>query len=823
MERVSLVGTTVGHIRITRFIGAGGMGEVYLGFDDTLRRQVAVKTIGKETRLNSSARARFIREARVLSHLDHVHICKIHDYVEGEESDFLVLEYIEGKNLADEIQSGLDPALKLRIAKQIADVLVAAHEEGVIHRDIKSTNVMLTSEGHVKVLDFGLARFGRSWGGDGVVAPVGDGTSDTPQPTDPVDLEAPTQTAPEDDCRPTPIPPTAASDIKSIRTIRGSIMGTPRYMSPEQARGEEVTAASDMYSYGLLLRELFTGRTSGLDEVESSRIRRKDGDLTAELRALIERLESSSPGARPTASETRERLRWIIARPKRRTRRILIAIAITIAVLAGLKYTFDLRQERSQAIAARDQAEELVDFLIGLFEVSDPGEARGRTITAREILRRGADEVLVELSGQPETQAKLMETIGVVYTKLGLYDEAAPLLEGSLELRGSESAQKTLELSDSLQSLAVLYNRQGRYSEGEELARRSLDTREENLGSEHLDVAESSHTLGLLCQNQGHYDEAEAAYTRALLIREESLGPQDPAVAQSLRSLGIVFHMQGRHDEAESKYQRALAIQELTLGRDHPDVGATANSLAALYELQGRYDEAGVLYQRALEIREQTLGGDHPDVAYCLINIAGLNFRQDRLGDAEVGFRRALAIQEEALGPGHIEVAGTLTRIISVLVYQGRSDEAEPLLRRAVVIFENKEGPKSPRLAAALDGLANLLDNTGQYVEAEELVRRAFDIRREVLSADDPALAESCFGLAHMCHRHSGKLEEADALYRRAIAIWEKTAPPEDWFLTLARNEYVVFLREMEREDEAKAIEDRIPPELRTTTSMLHH
>ncbi len=158
VETTSRVGTTVGHIRITRFIGAGGMGEVYEGFDETLRRKVAVKTIGRKARLTPTAKARFLREARALSALDHPHICKIYDYVEGDGSDFLVLEHIEGSNLADAIQSGLDRNLKLRIAEQIAGVLVAAHEKGVVHRDIKPTNVMLTRGGNAKVLDFGLAR-----------------------------------------------------------------------------------------------------------------------------------------------------------------------------------------------------------------------------------------------------------------------------------------------------------------------------------------------------------------------------------------------------------------------------------------------------------------------------------------------------------------------------------------------------------------------------------------------------------------------------------------------------------------------------------------
>jgi serine/threonine protein kinase/Tfp pilus assembly protein PilF len=828
---MSRVGATVGHIRITKFIGAGGMGEVYLGFDETLRRTVAIKTIGKEARLSPTAKARFLREARALSQLDHAHICKIYDYVEGEENDFLVLEYIEGRNLLDAIQAGLDQTLKLKIAEQVADVLVAAHEKGVVHRDIKSTNVMLTRDGDAKVLDFGLARLVQPEARSGVLAPDGHPGPPGQREIDPAELEASTMGLTEAGDLPPPDPAAAESGPDSIRTRRGSVMGTPMYMSPEQARGELATAASDMFSYGLMLRELFTGRPPGETATEPSdrprmtwrEKRRSAAGLTSDLRALIERLESPAPGARPTASETLERLRWIRSKPTRRNRRILVAAAVIIALLAGLKYTFDLRQERSQAIAARDQAEELVDFLVGLFEVSDPGEARGRTITAREILSRGADEVSAELGDQPMTQAKLMETIGVVYTKLGLYDEARPLLERALELRRDAVGTESLEVSDSLQTLAVLFDRQGLYQEGEELARRSLAIREAELDPDSLDVAESFHALGLLAERQAKYDEAEAAFKQAIAIREKSGGPDHPDVAESLRELGIVYHMQGWYEEAEACYTRALAIREKVLGEDHPAVGASVNSLASVYYLQGRYEEAEHLFHRALEIREKTLGPEHPDVALGLINVAVIHQLQGRFDEAETGYRRALSIQEEALGPDHPEVAELLGRIGQLCAYLGRPDEAEQMYRRAIAILEAGDLADSSQLAAAQIGLASHLDDTGSYAEAEELARRALDIQDRVLEADDPALAETCFGLAHMYHRHFDRLDQADSLYRRAIAIWEKTLTADDPLMLMILTEYADLLREQNRTEEAQALEARIPPGSRTSASSSNH
>src|SRR4029079_4003894 len=152
-----LLGQRIGHIRIVDFLARGGMGAVYVGFDEKLQRKVALKVV-HEGRLDAEARARFGREARVLSQLNHPHICQIYDYLEGEERDFLVLELIDGRSLKEVIAERPDEATRMRIAAEILDVLAATHAQGIIHRDLKPSNVMVTSKGAVKVLDFGLAR-----------------------------------------------------------------------------------------------------------------------------------------------------------------------------------------------------------------------------------------------------------------------------------------------------------------------------------------------------------------------------------------------------------------------------------------------------------------------------------------------------------------------------------------------------------------------------------------------------------------------------------------------------------------------------------------
>ncbi len=348
---MTLVGTTVGRIRITDTLGEGGMGEVYVGYDETLKREVALKAIRDERRLDAETKARFLREARILSQLDHPGICRIHEFIEGDDdTDFLVLELISGKNLKDALKDELDPWHKLVIAEKVADALAAAHAKGVAHRDLKPENVMLTTEGEVKVLDFGLAlnvdeQLTSMASADG--APGGD--EDSPRASAPssgtgeIDWEAPTRppaavrerrdkrrvsstiVAPTVVDPGTPVPGAASTDRPPsatsghyFETQLGTIMGTVAYMSPEQARGERPTAAGDMYSLGLLLQELFTGRPPYEPSLPLAMLllRASEGEtvpvtgVDPDLATLINRLKSLSPEARPSAIWRSRRRLW---------------------------------------------------------------------------------------------------------------------------------------------------------------------------------------------------------------------------------------------------------------------------------------------------------------------------------------------------------------------------------------------------------------------------------------------------------------------------------------------------------------------------------
>jgi serine/threonine-protein kinase len=369
---MELIGRRFGHIRVTEVVGQGGMGDVYGGFDETLERKVALKVLNADQRLDDEARERLLREARALSKLEHPNICRIHDYIESDQVDLLVLEYIDGTTLFDTPNGTMSRSEKLRIAIAIAEVLITAHRGGILHRDLKPENVMLTKTGEVKVLDFGLARWlhgTRKSSGRQASAhlQVVRGAPGAVVAGETVALSVP---------RAVP----GSGRREAARTPVGITLGTPLYMSPEQARGETLTSASDMFSFGLLLQWLFTGKDPHPIDVTAREaiLRVARGDTLPvegapkDITALINRLKQLAAADRPTAIETLERLQYLDNKPQRIARRGIAAAVALVLLVGGWRYTVDLKTERAIAISKTEEAqkrraevEDLLEFMLG--------------------------------------------------------------------------------------------------------------------------------------------------------------------------------------------------------------------------------------------------------------------------------------------------------------------------------------------------------------------------------------------------------------------------------------------------------------------------
>ena len=346
--QASPTGQRISGILIERKVGEGGMSAVYLGHDARLGRRVAVKALHPRSDLDRETRSRFLREARVLSRLKHANICEIYGYEETPDGDYLILEYIDGQSLR-QLRADLLPLRERdRIAWTLADALRIAHAAGVVHRDLKPENVMLTKDGQVKVLDFGIARLS-GWeelAASAVAIPGSLPTAGTE--------------------------PDGQGPGSGPLTHSGRILGTPHYMSPEQARGEPISPASDVFSLGLLLYELYLGRSVHasdlpmpllLDRVQRGVVAPLDG-LSRSRRRLLQRMLASEAALRPTMTEVVQALQAIRDQRARLILRGAVAAILAALVLAGSNYVLEVRRAWTQAEAARGQLDALADTLI---------------------------------------------------------------------------------------------------------------------------------------------------------------------------------------------------------------------------------------------------------------------------------------------------------------------------------------------------------------------------------------------------------------------------------------------------------------------------
>lgn len=715
-----LLGSEVGHIRIVRSLGQGGMGEVYEGFDQKLHRRVAIKTIRAEHRLSQSARARFLQEARLLSAQDHPNICRIYDYIEEADSDLLVLELIEGETLSQAIADAtLTRRSKLGIALQIAEALAAAHHGGVIHRDLKPDNVMVTAleaELSVKVLDFGLA------------GSAGSGPeSDEGEP----DSAA--------------VGETVGQALRQAElTQRGVVMGTLLYMSPEQARGELLTPASDMYSFGLVLQELFTGQKAyGAADREQIWGLAKRGEsaaprgLPADLTDLIQRLKRPQPAERLTALSTAQAVRRIIDKPKRIARNAIAAAVLLAAAIGVSKYGVDLARERTAAELARQQAEEVVEFLSEMLGAVNPTqELDARDITVRQVLDQASTRMDREFEEQPLVRARLRHTMGVAYQELGFYDQAGPLLEQSLEARRALLEDRHPDVTTSLAALARLRAKTGDYDKALELYEAVVAARERESPPTPLAVAHALNGLAGQLLLSGDYPRSRSLYERSLALYEHELPPDDPDISTVLNNLAGLSLRMRQPEVAIPLIERALSAQERTLGSDHLLVADNLNALGIANGQLGNHESAQQYFERALAIRERALGPDHDLVSSTVTNLA-IGYRAT--GDyqrSRVYYERALAGLESSLGPAHVNVGMVQLNFANLLTEIEDFALAATHYRAAKAIFDQELGDHHPYAAEVLERWAELRRKLGEVRVAEQMETRAKAIRDRLAETD---------------------------------------------------------------------------------------
>ncbi len=642
---MELVGERFGHIHVTDVVGHGGVGEVYGGYDEKLERRVAVKVLSPEQRLDAEARERLLREARALSKLDHPNICRIHDYIEAEKSDLLILEYIDGRTLSEVGAENLSRREKLRIVSAVASGLVAAHRAGIVHRDLKPDNVMLTKTGEVKILDFGLARWlGRARG------VVREG-SDRYRALHVV----PMQHVFDGDTVPFPPHRTPGAPLA---TAVGVTMGTPLFMSPEQARGDDLTPASDMFAFGLLMQFLFTGAEPHPEHLDAREIilRVSRGETDAvhgaarDITALINRLKQFAPADRPTAVETLERLRRLADKPRRRAWTAVAVILVAIAALGIWRYTVDLQVERAKAVAAQQEAEKrraqletMVEFMLGDLRL------KLDTLGRLDVLDDVGKRALVYFESlDPKTltpaalarNAKALNQLSEVSSKRGQSEQALALANRSLALTNTalrrEPRNGEVLLAHGAAHFFIGETLRTKKKFGEAM-RHMQDYRKDGKTLVALDprnpmyqreLAYGESAIASVLESDKNFKEALERY-RASLGLKEGLVRRDPDnaeyqadVARALNKVGAVLYSLGDIGGARDYAERELAIYRTLVARE-PDQALWRQRLATSMSYLGRVQRvtgdraaASALWQEELSIERELAERDPQNVKW---------------------------------------------------------------------------------------------------------------------------------------------------------------------------------------------------------------
>ncbi len=716
---------------IRRKLAEGGMAKVYLAYDETNKREVALKIVPRrKTRFSP-------REHQLLARLNHPNIALLHASGDTDVGfRYLVMEYVEGVAVTEFAASqGLSLRERLALFRKICGALQHAHQKFIIHRDLKPSNILVTGNGEPKLLDFGIAK----------ELPSG--------------FEAATVTSHQH--RPM----------------------TYAFASPEQLNGESTDATTDVYQLGVILCMLLTGRlpypvqslldlplairslepsapseilansrsnqypapgAGELNPVQNSE--KLTGDLDAiALKALRKEPSERYQSVEKLSEDVRRYLddepvtarvgthRYRVKKFLKRYRKLVLVASGVISILSVLVVALGLslletQKQRDRALAHARRGQAVANFLTSLFEQSDPENGGGPDLLARDILERAAERIADEFTSDRGVQALLLAIIGKTHTSLGLFDQAESLLRQALEIREERYGELHESVAVTLLHLGKLYTNLGRFEEAEHSISRALRIQQEILSEDDLNLSTTHNNLGTLFVRLGRYNEALQHYEESLGIRHKLLEPPHSSLASSYNNLATLYNLTGRYEEAEDLHRKTLAMRIELFGDKHDKVAASKNNLSRVLDNQGRLQEPLRLKREALHLRRQILPAQHKNLGKSINNLGAALRRLGDLDKAEALHLEALDLRTSALGEEHPDVAESLGNLARVYIDRDALDDADPLLARALEIKEKSYGSDHPSVGGTLAIQARLFRARKEYSAAEMLIRRALSI-----------------------------------------------------------------------------------------------
>lgn len=799
-EPPDLAGKHIGAWRLLRPLGRGGMGLVYEAerVDGAYEQRSALKLLTTAL-VGTEAYERFLGERQILAGLEHPAIARIVDGgVTEDGTPWFAMEHVEGEPIdayCDRRRLGIRERLELIL--QVCTAVEHAHRRLVVHRDLKPANVLVTEERQVKLLDFGIAKLLDAEGAAQAAPPTRTALR----------MMTPEYASPEQ-VRGAAV--TTASDVYQLGLLLYELLtGHRPYVLGHRGAGElerVICEQAPTRLSSVILREETVKPSTGVspstvEEVcrlrrsSPARLRRRlRGDLeTIVLKALRKEPDRRYGSADRLAEDIRRHLAGlpVTARPDTwiyRGRKFLgrhalgaSATAAGLFLATGLTafYMIRIQGERDRAEAALDRvqaeaakAQQVGEFLTGLFRSADPREARGAELTARELLDRGVEQVDRELAAQPEIQANMLRVLGRTYLELDVYDRAESLLTRALELHRQVLGENHPEVAKTLRNLSSLRSRRGEYTRAREHLEDAVRILETSVGADAPGLADVLSALGSAYRQLGEHDKSQAALERALAIQRRASGEDSEPVASILLNLGALMYETGDLERAEGLLERSLAIHERELGTDHPRVGLLLVDLAVVRAVQGTLDGVEPMIRRSLAILQKAYGPDHARVGMVLNNLGHFLTDSGRHEEAVEVLQRALEVYNTAVGPNHPEVAHPLASLGSAHLAGGRLREARDFYQRSVAVRDKAVGARQfdPAMVGSLMRLSRIEAELGNRAAAEQILNRVLATWREAPEAVDRELASRLLDFGRWLADQQ-RCTEAVPLLQRAMQV----------------------------------------------------
>lgn len=777
----------LGRYRIKSVLGEGGMGVVYLAERTDVETPVAIKLL-RDAWLSPTRRERFANEQRTLAQLTHPSIARFYDAdTLPDGTPWFVMEYVEGMPLTDYCSTHHVPMReRLMLLRTVAEAVQYAHQHLIIHRDLKPSNILVRQDGTVALLDFGISK----------------------------QLEA--------------------VDVPTDHTRTGIRFMTPAYAAPEQMRGGQSGVHTDVYSLGVVLYELLTGRLpydlAHRSPSEAEFIVREHEAVkpSAVARRVAQHAEERSriPSASKAAwsdldvlcltamhKEPQRRYRSVEAlirdidhflkgepleaRPdslpyragKYMTRhwRGIAATTATVAAIVALVtvYTVRLASARTAAVVQATRTERIQRFMLNMFSGGDEAAGPSDTLHVVNLLGRGVREARA-LDLEPAVQAELYGTLGGIYEALGSFDRADTLLQAALDRRRAMEGPTGPDVAGSLIALGALRSDQANYGDAERLVRQGLSIAGRSPATDRVQ-GRGTILLGEVLENRGMYDSAIRVLQDAARLQSRPTG--DVAeLGEALSELANSQFYLGHYQVSDSLNRQVLAIDRRLYGDRHPHVANDLVNLGAIQHELGEYPAAEHFYRQALDIDRAWYGTEHPEVASILTMLGRTLVNEQRYDAADSALKEALTIQERAYGPVHPRVASALNALGVAALSRGALDEAQADFTRMRTIYQSIYSDNHYLLGIAASDLGSVAHARHDDTTAERLFREAIRRLTATLSADhlNTGIARIKLGQALVGeHRYPEAERELLAGYQIVI----KQAKPAETWLSTARTE----------------------------------